>query len=409
MSTRSASLGSSYSRGEGQGKPEDHQSTVGELKQDAGKAEKFGMRAYHKFANDWTMNLVAMVSYNLLTSFFPLVLALITILALVPPVSNNINQFAAQINSILPAQVSSNLKIDSLLKNVHKAEGILGLVSIVGLLWGGSNLFGAIENAFAVIFRVKTRDFVKQKLMSLVMILLFVVLLPLSFVSSLLLGSTTTSLGGIMPAGLSGPLSLVIGLAAGLTSLFILFLAIYIVVPNLPLSWRHAWRGALAAAVVMWIINTIFPFYTAHFVGTGNYGAAAIGTAIITITWFWFFSLVLLIGAQVNALAMNIGPWPYDLPGVLMRYKVPTTSGEPTGMDAARDEESRGEKHSPLGIARDAQKVEDPTRGASQQEPAAAGRLWIPSRTDAERGGGPTGNQESPVESRTAEQAGRKR
>ncbi|MGH2346823.1 MAG: YihY/virulence factor BrkB family protein, partial [Chloroflexota bacterium] len=294
MGTQRASSGSGHTRGDRHETLETHQGAVEELKQDADEAKKFGIRAYQKFANDWTMNLTAMVSYNLLTSFFPLVLALITILALLPAVSNNTSQFAAQINSILPSDVSRNIKIDSLLKSVHKAEGILGLVSIVGLLWGGTNLFGSIENAFAVIFRVKTRSFVKQKLMALVMILLFVVLLPLSFVSSLLLGSTTTSLGRIMPSGLSGPASLVVGLAAGLASLFILFLAIYVVVPNMPISWRHAWRGALAAAVVMWIINTAFPFYTAHFVGTKNYGAAAIGSAIITITWFWFFSLVLL-------------------------------------------------------------------------------------------------------------------
>jgi membrane protein len=335
------------------------------LKGDVGEATGLATRAFHKFMNDWSMNLTAMVSYNLLTSFFPLVLALITILALLPAVSNNAGHFASQINSILPSEVGKSISIASLLDNVNKEGGILGLVSIVGLLWGGSNLFGSIESAFAVIFRVKTRDFAAQKLMALAMILLFVVLLPLSFVSTLILGSATTSLGSIMPGGASGPVGLILGLATGLAALFVLFLAIYIVVPNLPLSWRHAWRGALVAAVVMWIINTIFPYYTAHFVGTKQYGAAAIGSAIVTITWFWFFSLVLIVGAQVNALAMNIGPWPYDLPGVLMRYKTPTTEGKRTGMDAARDDESAGEQDSPFGVARDAQKVENPKRGRS--------------------------------------------
>jgi len=272
MSMQNASLGSSHARGTRPGTETARHTEAEQLKEDAGEATGLAMRAFHKFMNDWSMNLTAMVSYNLLTSFFPLVLALITILALLPAVSNNTSHFASQINSILPSEVGKSINIASLLNNVNKEGGILGLVSIVGLLWGGSNLFGAIENAFAVIFRVKTRDFVAQKLMSLVMILLFVVLLPLSFVSSLILGSATTNLGSIMPGGASGPVGLVLGLAAGLASLFVLFLAIYIVVPNIPLSWRHAWRGALAAAVVMWIINTIFPYYTAHLVGTKQYG-----------------------------------------------------------------------------------------------------------------------------------------
>jgi membrane protein len=302
-----------------------------------------------------------MVAYNLLTSFFPLVLALITVLAIIPAASGNTNHFAAQINSVLPAEVSKNLRVDSLLRSVGKAGGLLGLISIVGLLWGGSNLFGAIESAFAVIFRVKTREFVRQKLMCLVMILLFVVLLPLSFVSTLLLSSATTTLGKIMPYGASGPAGLVIGFVAGFGALFLLFLAIYIVVPNLPMTWRFAWRGALVAALAMWIINTIFPFYAAHFVGTKQYGAAAIGTAIISITWFWFFSLVLLVGAQVNALAMEIGPWPNDLSRMLMQVKLPTQNGERTAMDAVSDEDDARDKHSPFGVALDAQQVEDPT------------------------------------------------
>jgi len=332
------------------------------LEHEAGEGKGLAVRAYEKFNNDWTMNLVAMVAYNLLTSFFPLVLALITVLAIIPAVSGNTTQFAAQINSILPGQVSSSIHIESLLRNVNKAGGILGLVSIVGLLWGGMNLFGAIESAFAVIFRVKTRDFVAQKLMCLLMIVLFVVLLPLSFISTLFLSSATTTLGKIMPGGAGGPGGIILGFGASLGALFVLFLAIYMVVPNFPVTWRNAWRGALVAAVVMWIVNTAFPFYTAHFVGTKQFGAAAIGSAIITITWFWFFSLVLLVGAQVNALAMDLGPWPYDLTGMLMRYKNPTKEGQQTAMDAVRTEPLR-DQASPFGVARDAQKVENPSRG----------------------------------------------
>jgi membrane protein len=334
-----------------------------DLEHEANQARGAPLRAYKKFSNDWTVNLTVVVAYNLLTSFFPLVLAVLTLVAVIPAGLGTTSQVADQINSILPAEVRSNIKVQSLLTNLQHAGGILGIISIVGLLWGGSNLFGAIESAFAVIFRVKTRGFVRQKLMSLVMILLFVVLLPLSFVSTVLLSSTTTTLGKIMPGATSGPAGVIVGLAASLGAVFILFLSIYVVVPNLPVTWRNAWRGALIAAVLMSIINTLFPLYTAHFVNSKQYGAAAIGSAIITITWFWFFSLILLIGAQVNALAMGIGPWPYDLSRMLMEVKLPVQGGERTAMDAVRDEASAADKQSPLGVARDAQDVESPTGG----------------------------------------------
>src|SRR5438874_2472221 len=81
---------------------------------------------------------------------------------------------------------------------------------------GGSNLLGAIESVFAVIFRVKTRDFLPQKLMSVLMVLLFAVLLPLSFVSSFLLSAASTTLSRIIPGTLSGPFAIVLGLVTGL-------------------------------------------------------------------------------------------------------------------------------------------------------------------------------------------------
>jgi hypothetical protein len=160
----------------------------------------YALALFNKFNNDTTMSLVAMVSFNVLTSVVPLILALITAVALLPVVSHNVPELAAQIDRILPADLQKDANIARLLTSIHSASRALTLVSIVSLLWGGMNLFSSIECAFAFIFRVKTRDLVPQKLMSLVMILLFVVLLPLSFVASIVLGTATTRLGSILPS-----------------------------------------------------------------------------------------------------------------------------------------------------------------------------------------------------------------
>jgi membrane protein len=317
------------------------------------QAREYGVSLFNKFNNDTTMNLVAMVAFNVLTSIVPLILALITVIALLPVVSDNVPELTAQINTILPADLRKDADVAHLLTSIHSASKLLTLVSIIGLLWGGMNLFSAIECAFAFIFRVKTRDLVPQKLMSMVMILLFVVLLPLSFVASIVVGAGTTALGRILPAGLGGPSTAALGLATALGALFVLFAAIYTVVPNRPIAWRSTWRGALFAAVVMAIVNTAFPVYTAHFVGTREYSTAAIATAVITITWFWFFSLVLLLGAQINALSMGIGPWRYDITRTLMDHAAADGESVVAGAPAHR-------QHRSLifsGIARDSHKI----------------------------------------------------
>lgn len=319
---------------------------------------------FFKFTNDCTMNLVGMVAFSVLTSFVPLILAVVLLLALLPG-AHDVHGLAAQINRVLPVGVRRDANVAGFLDSVHGASGILLPLTIAGLLWGGANLFGAIEAAFAFIYRVKTRDLLPQKLMALLLILLFVVLLPLSFVSSLLLGAATTSLGRVMPAGLHGPLGAVLGLATGLISLFLLCIAIYTIVPNMPVAWRHAWHGAAVAAPIMWLVNTVFPFYAAHFISTRQYGAATISTVIVTITWVWFFSLALLLGAQINALSLGLAPWKYDITRILMEQEGPLRK-------SARPQRHR-RIHRPLpfsGLVRDSHKV----RRATGTHHAAGGR-----------------------------------
>lgn len=307
---------------------------------------------FFKFNNDLTMSQVSMIAYSVLTSFVALILAVLVLLALLPNSANQVNGFAAQINHVLPASVRKDANIAVLINLIHSASGVLTVITIIGLLWGGTNMFGSIETAFAFIYRVKVRDILPQKAMSLIMVLLFALLLPLSFVSTLLLGIATTTLGTVVPGYLKGTVSTVAGLAAGLISLFLLFVAIYIIMPNRPIAWRHAWRGAAVAAVAMWLVNTLFPFYAAHFIGTREYGAATIGTVIITITWVWFFSLVLLLGAQINALSMNLAPWKYDITRILMQVEGPLLE--------RKYRRRPGRRHVPLpfsGLVHDSYKV----------------------------------------------------
>src|SRR5260370_35655638 len=66
-------------------------------------------------------------------------------------------------------------------------SGVLFIVGLVGLLWGGSALFGAMEQAFDRIYHTKPRDFVQQKLIPFGMVLLFTVLVGLAVATSQIL------------------------------------------------------------------------------------------------------------------------------------------------------------------------------------------------------------------------------
>ena len=268
-----------------------------------------------KFSNDWTMNLAGMLAYSLITAIFPLLLGILSIagiiLNLLSP--SSLNHVAAQIGSALPSQLSSVLNVPNLLKSLVHITGPIAIVSLVGLLWTGSNLFTNMENAFSVVFRTGDRDFIHQKMMGMGMVIILAILLPLSVLASSLVTAGSKSFQSALPPPLGVILSFV-GPLVAIGILWVLFLIIYIVVPNIKVPFRDAWRGAVTAAILFAIFDTLFPVYfKLALSGNGaKYGQVA-GAALLLVVFLWFFAVFTLIGAQVNAVAMGIKPTKQDL------------------------------------------------------------------------------------------------
>lgn len=227
-----------------------------------------------KFLNDWTLNFASGLSYNLLMAIFPVVIALGAIVGFIA--GSHEQELVAQLSALFPSILNENV-LTPALAILHKDAGLLGILAIVLAFYTGSRLFVAMENYFAVIYHKPTRSYLRQNLMALIMLLIFMALIPLMLFASSL--------------GLKG---FFIGLIASL----LLFQAIYVIVPNQHISLRNSWRGTVVAAVALQIYIAIFPLYSRHLLGTytGN-----IGFAIILLLFFYYFAIILLIGAEVNA------------------------------------------------------------------------------------------------------------
>src|ERR687885_1060684 len=202
--------------------------------------------------------------------------------------------------------------------NLVHITGPLALISLAGLLWGGANLFSSMDNVFSIFFRTKARSFLAQKLMAIGMVVILAILLPLSLAAS----SAVTADSFAFRSVLRPPLSMVLSIVGPLTSLFVLwvlFLVIYMVVPNTKVPFRTAWRGAAAAALLFALFDLLFPLYFKLFLhGNSKYGAVA-ASLLVLVAWLWFFALITVIGAQINAVAMGIKPTRYDLPRTLVQ------------------------------------------------------------------------------------------
>jgi membrane protein len=273
-----------------------------------------------KFSNDWSMNMVSLLTYNLLTTIFPLLLAILTaalyVLGSLSPQA--FHEVVTKMSSALPSSMTGAINLNTLQKSLVHITGPLTLISLAGMVWGGSNLFSSMENVFSIVFRTKSRAFLPQKLMAVGMVVILAVLLPLSLAASSLVTAGSSTFQSLLPS----PFNIVLTIVGPLTSLFVLwvlFLLIYMVVPNTTVRFGGAWRGAMAAAILFAIFNLLFPLYFKLFLhGNSKFGAVA-ASLLVLVAWLWFFALITVIGAQINAVAMGIKPTRYDLPRTLVQ------------------------------------------------------------------------------------------
>jgi len=275
---------------------------------------------FTKFANDWSMTFAAALAYSLLTAVVPIVIALISILGFILGPSQ-IRESMQIVTNILPALASQQGAIQQGLHQLANQAGFLALIAVLLALFGGSRLFVGLEGFLDIVYRVRPRPFIPQNIMAISMMLLFIILVPImffattlpSFVLQLVYAVPTLKTLPFVSVITNNPVTTYLtGALGGLIAAFILFAAIYIVVPNQRISLHHSWLGALVSAIALELFITIvFPFYATYFMK--NYVGQA-GFAVILLVFFYYFAVILILGAEINAFFLEkVRPLPNDL------------------------------------------------------------------------------------------------
>jgi membrane protein len=257
-----------------------------------------------KYGQDQADDYAVLIAFSALFSLFPLIGALLTLLGLVIQDPQTLEQLIGTISQLFPAQLADLL---GFLEETRQITGLLGIVSFVGLLWSASNLFGTMARAFNHFYGLTERGFIGQRLMAFGMIFVFLLLVLVSVLAS----SVTTLLVSLSTARLPfqvpglGPFQALLGWGISLGSAFLMFLAVFRIVPNGPLTLRHVWRGALLSAVLFVLINQIFPLYL-QFFGGGFATYKTLGLFLLLMTWFYLLARILVLGCELNALLLPL-------------------------------------------------------------------------------------------------------
>jgi membrane protein len=248
-----------------------------------------------KVMDDQAPNLAALLAWGTLSAILPLILGVLSIAGLVLRDPQTLDKVYNALLILLPQQAAG--PIGDALNGVRQASAApAGIVALVLLLVNGSGFFSNMASVFDQAYHVQSRNFLMQRLVSILMLIVTTVLVIVATLSAGLSGVVSN-----LPLGLPiGPLlAQVIGWSVSILSAILLFLILYKLLPNARQGWRDIVPGALLSTVLVMVISQIFPLYVTLF--PPNHAYAVFGVFLVLTFWLYLVGWVFVLGAELNA------------------------------------------------------------------------------------------------------------
>lgn len=270
---------------------------------------KFILRLFHEAYNEWSHDRAARVgaalAYYALFSLAPLLVIMITIAGAV------YGEAAAkgQIVDAISGQIGPDaaVGVERLLADVHDAGSRLfsTIVSSVILIIGATNLFSQLRDALNTMWNVRPKprnhflggvlEIVRDRLLATLM----VISLGIVLLAALAMGTGLTVLNGWLKTLITPETSFLLeagNLLTGFGLITLLFALTFKLLPDVKISWRVVWVGAL---VTSFLFN-VGAFLIGLYLGYGNartiLGAA--GSLVVLMIWIAYSAQIIFFGAK---------------------------------------------------------------------------------------------------------------
>lgn len=244
-----------------------------------------GTRALVRAARSEQLTFIAAsLAYYAFVSLFPLLL-LVLVAASVFGGPEFADALAARASETL-APAAGEFVYDTLVG--ADVRGGATLVGVAVLVWSGLKVFRGLDIAFSQVYG---EDFDESFLRQVrdATVALFAVG---GGVAIVVVAGTIIARSGVRFVGVLATPALVVGLTAALLPLYYLF-------PDTDVTLREALPGAVLAATGWALLGTAFRLYAGSAGSFDGYGI--VGAVLLLVTWFYVGSIVLLVGAVVNA------------------------------------------------------------------------------------------------------------
>ncbi|MGN6314112.1 MAG: YihY family inner membrane protein [Rhodanobacteraceae bacterium] len=260
---------------------------------DRERLRAFARFLWQRFLDDKCLETAGALSYTTLFAIVPLLAAVLAIISAFPAFAGWRDRFSDFIfRNFVPSAGSA---VQDLLLQFADNASKLTAVGILFLLVSALMMMASIEDRFNRIWRVPTKRSHGSRL------LLYWAALtigPLLVVGVLVLVSRFIATGGpeTQDAGHGGTWLMLLSFA--LT--WLILLAMYMLIPNRTVAFRHAGVAAAIAAILFEVARALFALYVTHVPSYQQiYGALA--AAPLFLIWVYFSWVIVLLGASLAA------------------------------------------------------------------------------------------------------------
>lgn len=256
--------------------------------------KEFGVALKNEMTRDMITDWAGAVTYSGVMALFPFLLFLVALASLIIT-PDQAEQIVKQLGTVAPQNVTQIVgdRIRAIASD--SKTGLLTIGALVAL-WSASSGVSEVQRALNIIYGVQEgRPFWKARGIALVMTLVASVIALVAGVVAVAAGPVGDAIGGPLGTALAW-LRLPV---AGLLMMF-LWALLYYALPDVEQDFKFITPGSVLGVVVWVVASWAFSQYVANF---GKYDATygSVGGAIVMLLWMWLSSLVLLLGAEVNA------------------------------------------------------------------------------------------------------------
>jgi Predicted membrane protein len=267
----------------------------------------YAKRIWDNSGEDNIFFLAGGIAFNLLLAAVPFFLLLAT--GLVFLLNQSPDTTSAEVLTIFdkflpPHPLGDSSPAGSILKELIKRTGALGLYSAVGFIWFSTRLFGSLRTVLAQIFDIDSdRGIIAGKIFDIEITLVSSLLLvAYTSLSAYLAIATTRGVLVLADLGLRkdlmGQLEYNLGQVLAFSFIATMFFCLYKFLPHRRIRWRTALIASLFTSVLLEVAKRMFSAYVRSF-NPGSFYTGTVAALVLVVIWVYYAALIFILGGEV--------------------------------------------------------------------------------------------------------------